>query len=93
MVLGYAAYNWLRAKRPHRNRDEAVRLPSQSPEALAASLETVPDERALNLEADPIPVNSNASSQRAELGALFLGRASSALSGVHFGPDWPRNAR
>lgn len=93
MVIGYAAFNWLRAKRPQRDRADAHRLPHESPAPLAASLEHVPDELALDLEAEPLPANSNASPQRAELGALFLGRASTALSSVHFGPDWPRNAR
>ena len=94
MVLGYAAYNWLRAKRLHDgNREQADGRPLELPEPLAASLERVPDELALDLEAEPLPANSNASSQRADLGALFLGRASTALSPVHFGPDWPGNPR
>jgi len=93
LVLGYAAFNWLRARRPHRHREQAAGLPHQLPEPLAASLERVPDELALDLDAEPLPANSNASSQRAELSALFLGRASAALSAVHFGPDWPRSAR
>jgi hypothetical protein len=93
LVLGYAAFNWLRAKRPQRKREQASGLAHQSPEPLAASSERVPDELALDLEAEQLPANSNASPQRAELGALFLGRASAALSAVHFGPDWPTNAR
>jgi len=93
MVLGYAAFNWLRAKRPDRDRQQTDELLRESPRPLAASLERVPDELALDLEAEPLPANSNAATPRAELGALFLGRASSALSAVRFGPDWPENTR
>jgi hypothetical protein len=93
MILGYAAFNWLRAKRSPR--EGAPTVPRARPSAfpLAASLPRVPDELALNREAEPLPANHAATAQRAELGALFLGRASTALSAVHFGADWPENAR
>jgi hypothetical protein len=91
IVLGYAAFNWLRPKR--RAHVEVDGQPQPSPEPLAASLERVPDELALDSAAEPLPANSNASPQRAQLGALFLGRASTALSAIQFGPDWPAPPR
>lgn len=93
IVLGYAAFNWLRSKRARRELSGApVQGPAQL-EPLSASLEHVPDELALNLESEPLPANNNAAAQRAELGALFLGRATAALSPIHFGPGWPEVAR
>ncbi len=38
-------------------------------------------------ESEPLP--AQASSRSADLGALFLGRATEALSSFPFGPDWP----
>src|SRR4051812_25850033 len=75
MILGYAAFNWLRAKKSSRTRTLAVPRARPSASPLAASLPRVPDELALDLEAEPPPANINATTQRAELGALFLGRA------------------
>jgi hypothetical protein len=92
IVVGYAAFNWLRDKRLQRERADADRLARESPKPLAANLEHVPDELALDLETETLPANSNASA-RAELGALFLGRATSALAPIHFGPEWPDNRR
>ena len=89
VVLGYAAFNWLRSKRTQRARAELPSLGQQSLEPLAATLERIPEELALDLEAEPPSANSTAVSSSAELGALFLGRASTALSPVQFGPDRP----
>lgn len=87
VVLGYAAFSWLRAKRsPHaRPERELEQRRLEVAEPLAAQLEQVPDEAALDLESEPLPANSNALSRTADLGALFLGRASGALSPFNFG--------
>lgn len=93
VVFGYAAFSWLRAKRAQRG---ASLPPHETVEPLSSSLERVPDELALD-ESEQLPANNNAvPSNRAvpasaALGALFLGRASEALSPFHFGPDWPRS--
>jgi hypothetical protein len=95
IVLGYAAYSWRRALRKREGSEpEPKALPSpEVAEPLAARLEHVPDEAALDSESEPLPANSNSASHGAELGALFLGRASAALSPFQFGPDWPQGSR
>ena len=97
VVFGYAAFSWLRAKRAQRQSAIAVLPQPESVEPLSSSLERVPDELALD-ESEQLPANSNALPNNnpavpasAALGALFLGRASEALSPFHFGPDWPTN--
>jgi len=87
VVLGYAAFSWLRSKRsPHaRPAPELGQRRLEVTEPLAARLEQVPDEAALNLESETLPANSNALPRTADLGALFLGRASGALSPFNFG--------
>jgi len=71
LVLGYAAFSWLRAKR-------AV-APRSAPQALPPheAMSRTPEE------------GKAASARRVALGAMFLGRASQALSPFQFGPDWP----
>lgn len=86
IVVGYAAFSWLRGKRPRRTR--AVRA-SQPAQPLSEYLEHVPDELALSLDDESLPANTNALPQNADLGALFLGRASEALSAVPFPGHWP----
>jgi hypothetical protein len=83
IVLGYAAFSRLRARRARRALPEPLR--HEPVEPLAARLEHVSDEVALDLEAETLPANSNALGLRDELGAQFLGRASAALSSFHFG--------
>ncbi|HYQ04875.1 MAG TPA: hypothetical protein VER96_39640 [Polyangiaceae bacterium] len=93
IVLGFAAFNWLRSKRTRYERSGAHPPTRARPQPLSASLEHVPDELALDLDSESLPANSNASSRSAERGALFLGRATAALSPIHFGPGWPEVAR
>ncbi|MEI9936499.1 MAG: hypothetical protein WDO69_04670 [Pseudomonadota bacterium] len=97
LVLGYAAFSWLRAKRADRERARPrASLPDEvhePVELLSSHLEHVPDEVALNLEPEPLPANNNALPRSAALGALFLGRASEALSPFPFGPRWPSAPR
>ena len=108
IVLGYAAYSWrramhkrlgfdapLQASKPEASKPEASKL-----ESLANRLEHVPDEAVLDPEPERRPANSNAASHNsnaashgADLGALFLGRASVALSPFHAFPDWPSGSR
>jgi hypothetical protein len=93
ILLGYAAYSWRRAMRTRAPAtDSRVLRPQQSADPLATNLEGVPDEAALDAASEPIPANSNAGSRGADLGALFLGRASVALSAFHFGAEWPPGA-
>lgn len=97
LVLGYAAYkwNWLRARRTIREHTDPAgrsRDPHEKTEPLSASLEHVPDELALDCESQSLPANNNGS-HSAERGALFLGRATAALSAVHFSPHWPEVTR
>lgn len=92
IVLGFAAFNWLRSKRTRR--ESGAQLPTVArPQPLSASLEHVPDELALDLNSESLPANSNAASRQAAPGALFLGRATAALSPIHFGPGWPEVPR
>jgi len=95
MVLGYAAYSWRRAMRNReRPRPESrVLEPQQSAEPLAPHLERVPHEAALDPASERLPANSNAASHGADLGALFLGRASVALSAFHSGPHGTSGVR
>lgn len=84
IVVGYAAFNRLRAKRALSRAASATpsRLPTVEP--LCARLEHLPPEIAVDLESERLPANSNALPRSADLGALFLGRASEALSSVRF---------
>ncbi len=83
LVLGYATFAWLRGKRGNSpqvgNRGES--RTSYEPAPLSDQLERVPEELALapELEAE-LPANNNSGTRGVELGALFLGRASSSLS-------------
>ena len=93
LMLGYAGYSWLRAKRalpkaPSPSETEPIEI-----ELLSSKLEHVPDEVAIDSEPEPVPANNNALRRNADLGALFLGRASQALSPFQFGPDWPSQPR
>lgn len=94
IVLGYAAFSWRRAKRNHHRGPEPEALPaSQAVEPLFAHLEHVSDEVVVELAPEQLPANNNARSRSADLGALFLGRASAALSPFQFGPEWPEVPR
>jgi hypothetical protein len=99
LVLGYAAVNWLHSKSVKHVARGSVAPASarraddeRAAEVLSSQLEHPPDERGLDLESERLPANPNAPARDA-LGALFLGRASEALSGVHFGADWPSSPR
>ena len=93
IVLGFAAFNWLRSKRTRREHSGMQPSTLARPRPLSATLEHVPDELALDLDSESLPANSNAASRHAARGALFLGRATAALSPIHFGPGWPEVAR
>lgn len=91
IVLGYAAFSWLRTKRARPTDDERAERaarPARSSEPRSMRLEQLPDEQALDFDSQA-PANRNARSRSADLGALFLGRASEALSPFHMGPEWP----
>ena len=97
LMLGYAGYSWLRARRAL---PKAPSSPEREPiELLSSKLEHVPeevaidDEVAIDYESEPLTANNNAARRKADLGALFLGRASQALSPFQFGPDWPSQPR
>jgi hypothetical protein len=98
VVFGYAAFSWLRTKSQRLERGhEPVQLPPSQQqkgiERLSSRLERLPDELALDLDSERLPANNNGVPRDAALGALFLGRASEALSAFHFGPDWPSTPR
>ncbi len=84
-MLGYAAFSWLRTKRAARARSAAATR-AQPPvlQLLSSQLEHVGDELALDTESERLPANNNAQPRSAVLGALFLGRASEALSPFEF---------
>ncbi len=105
LLLGYAAFAWLRGQRgraagPASAPDAPAVLDAPEPhDALAGDqyeraplldqLKRVPEELALDSEAEPAsPANSNGAARHAELGALFLGRATSALSRFQNDPNW-----
>jgi len=90
IVLGYAAFSWRRAKRRHQRLRERER---SALEPFSAHLERVSDDVVTELKAEELPANSNAPARRVDLGALFLGRASDALSQFQFGPEWPQARR
>ncbi|MET0789929.1 MAG: hypothetical protein ABW061_00280 [Polyangiaceae bacterium] len=82
LLLGYAAFAWLRGQRVSRRTERGDTLPANEYEVAPFSdrLEHVPEELAFASEA-PLPANSNqAPVPRVDRGALFLGRAASALS-------------
>jgi len=83
VVFGYAAFSWLRAKRP-RSYQPIAPSRHEATQPLSQHLEHVPEELALPRDSEPLPANSNALPPSADLGALFLGRVSEALSGVRF---------
>lgn len=91
VVIGYAAFSWLRAKRPWSAQQIAS---SQEPaQPLFEHLEHVPEELALSVDDESLPANTNALPRNADLGALFLGRASQALSTIRFPGHWPEACR
>lgn len=100
VVFGYAAF-WLRSRRAERGHSPPraalvppdASEPQPEKELLSSRLEHVPEELALELESEQLPANNDAVPRNAALGALFLGRASEALSAFHFGPDWPSTPR
>jgi hypothetical protein len=90
LLLGYAAFSWLGSKPRH------ARAPAltnrQEVEPLSDSLEHVPEELALDVSHDP-PFVATASVHSSGLGALFLGRATSAFSPFHAHPARGQVAR
>lgn len=83
LLLGYAAFAWLRPK------PRALSLlsePRVDVEPLSDRLEHVPEELALDLANDP-PLDERGSVHPSDLGALFLARATESLSPFHFRPD------
>ena len=81
IVFGYVGFSWLRAKRTQRGSSTSQVVPRrEAVEPLAARLEHVPLELALDLESEQAPANSNGPTSNPGLGASFLGRASDALS-------------
>jgi hypothetical protein len=98
LVFGYAAL-WLRTKRSEGARLAAAstsRRRSKSDsgvEHLSSRLQRVPEGLASELESQRPTTPSDAPPRSAVLGALFLGRASEALSAFHSAPDWPSTPR
>lgn len=99
LVMGYAGFAWLRSKRgtPQVRRFATDADPADV-EPLSQRLERVPEELALDLEADfEPPANSNGRRQRSDLGSLFLARATDAFSpfsaGGETSPMTPRVPR
>jgi hypothetical protein len=88
LVLGYAAFAWLRGRRGVRRADVPDAALASPPDVapLSEALEHVPEELALNSEAEAAPesserprsVHREGASHHA--GALFLGRVSAAFS-------------
>jgi hypothetical protein len=91
LLLGYAGFSWLRAKRAARTPGDhfAVRgARRQDVAPLSERLEHLPEESALGFEADTdLAANSNAFAHRIELGGLFFARATDALSPFHWPDD------
>ena len=90
LLLGYAAFGWLRAKRP-----KAMRTPLPKPEQDAKTEprprtgENGPDALVLDFEALDVggrsePPQSRVQTPRSALGGLFLARATEALSPREF---------
>lgn len=92
LVLGYASFAWSRGKR---GKSPQIAKPESPPTSyerapLSDRLERVPEALALSVDPEAeLSANNNASPRGAELGALFLGRAASALS--PFSQEWPSN--
>ena len=89
IVLGYAAFSWLQAKRVDRQRSAASALPPAPVEPLSSPLQRVPEALALSLDSEQVPASNDAVPRAAALGASFLGRASEALSPFSGGPRLP----
>jgi hypothetical protein len=81
LLLGYAAFAWLRPKPRALPR---LSEPREDLEPLSDRLEHVPEESALDLSHDP-PLDEHASVHPSDLGALFLARATESLDPFH----WP----
>lgn len=84
VVLGYAAYSWRRATRQRGGRESA-----RPPEQVSSRPEQAPPGSAREPRSEAPPASGNAHARSADLGALFLGRASVALSSFQPGPHWP----
>ena len=79
VLLGYAAFAWVRQRSRAGSARRALTPVGYELAPFSDRLEHVPEE--LALEAEPaLPANTNAATRHADLGALFLGRATSALS-------------
>ena len=96
LLLGYAAFAWLRGQRgnaQHLTRasepPDALAPPDAERAPLSDQLKRISEELALDSESQPArPANSNGAARHADLGALFLGRATSALSRFENDPNW-----
>lgn len=99
LLVGYAGFAWLRSQRtPRRAHRYATDANPEDVEPLSQRLERVPEELALDFDADfEPPANSNGRRQRTDLGALFISRATEAFSPFHAGleasPATPRVPR
>ena len=83
LLIGYAAFAWLR---PKRRGPIAVPEPREALAPLFEQLEQLPEHAALDTTCDP-PLDDRAAARPSQLGALFLARASGALSPFEFGPS------
>jgi hypothetical protein len=94
LLLGYATFAWLRGRKgPIKNSKGGTTLTDYEPEPLSDQLERVPDAFVTDSEEQALPANSNGLSRQADLGALFLGRAASALSPFQSDPNRMRSPR
>jgi hypothetical protein len=81
VLLGYAAFAWFRQRERSATSRAGLSHPEYEVPLLSDRLEHVPEAMALDAESDPaLPADGNAPARHAGLGALFLGRATSALS-------------
>lgn len=81
LMLGYAAFSRLRSKYPSRESMQPRRLRAPRPTSGKLTPQST---------SDPPPPSGNAPTRRDELGALFLGRASVALSPFGHAPPGAR---
>jgi hypothetical protein len=94
LLLGYATFAWLRGRRGAAARAQGgVTLRDYEVEPLSDHLERVPEASLAAAEEPAAPANSNGPSRQADLGALFLGRAASALSPFQSDPNRMRSPR
>lgn len=87
LLIGYAAFAWLRShRRPKRASLLLPKVDRDEVEPLAQRLERVPEELVLDMDSEfEVPPQSRVRAPRSALGDLFLAHATAALSPGEFG--------